>query len=378
MDINRNNYESWFLDYLDGNMETSRKEVLMKFLDFNPDLREELEGLEYMRLKAEEIPYGSKNSLLKNPAGPSSKMPDDDFETLCISYIENQLSDEESELLQNLLRDDPEKQKTYRLFKAAQLEPDLETVYPGKHLLKKRFIDIPGVRIAATAVAASIVIFLGLSLLFRGIPGREMVTESSRTPSITPVAKENGIPEEDSGTKSVSTGSPASAPLQEQPGSGSVQEQPGSGSAGTTRVSLKEKSVDQKNHSDQQGDIARAVDYREPFTLARIESIEMRRFQSLGEDHINGQVRQLHGEAYRYYLRSMKYGLAEAAREKESSNKLSFWRLADAGIQRINNFSEEEYSLERKVDENGRTRRFTFESPVFGISTPLGNTDEPQ
>lgn len=54
-------------------------------------------------------------------------------------------------------------------------------------------------------------------------------------------------------------------------------------------------------------------------------------------------------------------------------NRLNFWKLADAGLQKINELSDEEdYSLVREIDEQGQTRRFTFETPVFGISTPLG------
>ena len=46
MNIGRDNYESYFMDYLDGKLDTVQVEVLMSFLEFNPDLKQELEGLE--------------------------------------------------------------------------------------------------------------------------------------------------------------------------------------------------------------------------------------------------------------------------------------------------------------------------------------------
>ena len=50
MDISRNNYESWFLDYLDGRLNAAEEEILLSFLEFNQDLRTELGGFENLQL----------------------------------------------------------------------------------------------------------------------------------------------------------------------------------------------------------------------------------------------------------------------------------------------------------------------------------------
>ena len=42
MKINRNNYEVFFMDYLDGNLDESVVNDFIEFLQKNPDLKEEL------------------------------------------------------------------------------------------------------------------------------------------------------------------------------------------------------------------------------------------------------------------------------------------------------------------------------------------------
>ena len=45
MKPDRANYETWLIDYLDGNLEDSAIEALFAFLDENPDLKEEFHQL---------------------------------------------------------------------------------------------------------------------------------------------------------------------------------------------------------------------------------------------------------------------------------------------------------------------------------------------
>jgi hypothetical protein len=52
--INRNNYESYFLDFLEGTLEEPLKAELMDFLKKNPDLAKELDEFEMVRLSPEE------------------------------------------------------------------------------------------------------------------------------------------------------------------------------------------------------------------------------------------------------------------------------------------------------------------------------------
>ena len=62
MQIDRSNYEIWFTDWLDGNLNSLQVEQLKLFLDQNPDLREELNDQTTMNLVSSAVfPSGTKN-----------------------------------------------------------------------------------------------------------------------------------------------------------------------------------------------------------------------------------------------------------------------------------------------------------------------------
>ena len=63
MEINRNNYEVWLTDFMDGKLSATRTEELMSFLDQNPNLKEEFEGLETIILKPGNIRFSPKEQL---------------------------------------------------------------------------------------------------------------------------------------------------------------------------------------------------------------------------------------------------------------------------------------------------------------------------
>ena len=60
MKINRNNYESYFTDYLDGRLTAGERSELQAFLLVNDDLRELLEDMNYVKLTPPTIHYPHK------------------------------------------------------------------------------------------------------------------------------------------------------------------------------------------------------------------------------------------------------------------------------------------------------------------------------
>ena len=351
VNINRNNYESWFLDYLDGKLNAGQKERLMLFLEFNPDLKLELEGLEMVHLEAENVSYQQKKILIKPVESPSDEIIPSEFETLCISSIENQLSPEEESDFKDVLETDPEKRKTYSLYLSTIIKADRSIFYPGKSLLTKRFIDIPTVRIMASAVAASAVIFLAVSVLLRNPSGPETLIGNQEITHPGENTHEKEITEEI-----------LSETSEEKQVKETIETKP-----------MQAKSIDMEQF--------RAEAKTSPLITAetiRPPSVHLSAMNPIEAKNIS------HGEGIRQ--RSVTYSMQEhsitpsdeLSSPERGERRISFWKLADAGIQRINEMSEEDYSLDRKVDEQGYTRRFTFETPIFGISTPLGSTDQPQ
>ena len=67
MSINRHNYEAYFLDYYEKNLNPAQVKELMSFLDHNPDLKDEFNDFELISLESDnQVSFPSKQSLKKN------------------------------------------------------------------------------------------------------------------------------------------------------------------------------------------------------------------------------------------------------------------------------------------------------------------------
>ena len=66
MEISRQNYEQYFIDYLDGNLNPEQVEILLSFLEFNPDLKEEFTSIGKIFLVPDETTFSGKANLLKS------------------------------------------------------------------------------------------------------------------------------------------------------------------------------------------------------------------------------------------------------------------------------------------------------------------------
>lgn len=67
--ITRENYEIYFMDYLDGTLPDEYREELKAFLLVNPDLRELLDGMNRVRLRPGQEVFGKKEGLKQQVSG---------------------------------------------------------------------------------------------------------------------------------------------------------------------------------------------------------------------------------------------------------------------------------------------------------------------
>ncbi len=65
MNINRHNYESYFLLYIDKELSDAEMQAVVEFINQNPDLKAELEQLELAILPDEDFSFINKDSLYK-------------------------------------------------------------------------------------------------------------------------------------------------------------------------------------------------------------------------------------------------------------------------------------------------------------------------
>jgi hypothetical protein len=133
--IDRNNYESFFIDYLDGSLPVGEIDLLLDFLTENPDLADELKNLEKIKLQPPIISDFDVEHLKKTDLDLAEV-----FEETCIRAIENELSPSELQNFQEYLTRNEERQKTLELFQSTLSEPDPFIIYDQKNSLKKKTI----------------------------------------------------------------------------------------------------------------------------------------------------------------------------------------------------------------------------------------------
>lgn len=130
--ITRDNYESFFLDYLEGNLEETLIDQFLDFLEKNPNLKEELHLFENIHLPEQPLVFSGKKQLYKTPADEK-----DTFQLKAIALMEGDLKKEERQLFENQLAQHPELQKEAALFQQTRLVADQHIVFPGKDELYK-------------------------------------------------------------------------------------------------------------------------------------------------------------------------------------------------------------------------------------------------
>lgn len=157
--INIENYESFYLDFLDGNLNENDTVVLMAFLEENPSLK--VDDSEFAYFSSEESAQldDFSKSLLKFQ-GFDHIIDAQNIEYFLIASVEKQLSEEKARGLQQFLIENPSFLVDLQLYERTQLIADNSIFYPEKNKLK-RGIVIP-MYARFFAAAAGIALFFSI------------------------------------------------------------------------------------------------------------------------------------------------------------------------------------------------------------------------
>ncbi|MCI5055868.1 MAG: hypothetical protein MRY83_07150 [Flavobacteriales bacterium] len=171
--INRENYEIFFIDYFEGNLDFETQNLLFKFLDENPDLQQEFQEFEPVTLEQETVSLDK--SFLKKELKINSSNEDD----YIIGLLEDDLSKEERHQIKIYLDENPSKQKKLRQFEHSKVAPDKGVIYHDKSSLK-RSVVIPFLRVKTVfrMAAAVLLLFLLTSIIMLMIGERPAVYQA--------------------------------------------------------------------------------------------------------------------------------------------------------------------------------------------------------
>jgi len=147
MNITRNNYEEFFLLYVDNELSAAERNAVELFVKGNADLKNELNMLQQTVINADAVVF-DKTSLLKK-----------EFTALqenLLLYIDDELSVASKLGIDKLLKADSVAGKELALLQQTKLQPDAAVVFADKKILYRKesakVVGLPWRRIAAAAI----------------------------------------------------------------------------------------------------------------------------------------------------------------------------------------------------------------------------------
>lgn len=167
MIITRNNYEEYFILYMDNELGNEDRRQVELFVKENPDLQQELNLLMQTKMDPDDsFAFTNKEQLHKTPDGIS--IDTTNYEEWILSYIDNELPVQQKIGVDKFIANHQTAKTELELLQKIKLQADTSIVFANKEILyrseeKVRVIGIHWKRIAA---AAALLLAVSTTALF--------------------------------------------------------------------------------------------------------------------------------------------------------------------------------------------------------------------
>jgi len=412
MKINRTNYESYFLDYLEGNLSAELQAELMKFLAGNPDLKTELNEFEPVALRPEPIVFERKASLKKNVA--VFRINAQNFNDFCVAKLEGDLTEADAQEFELYLLSFPEKQSEFELFQKTKLVADSQIVYPKKAKLKRAGIIFTAKRNKAAwlyttlAMAASLMLFFWL--IFKQLPEQSDNKILSNNDSVAipnfnknTQNKENqavaqteiptlnndsvAIPNFNKNTQTKANQAVAQTEIPTLNNDSvsipnfnkNTQTKANQAVAQTEIPTLNNDSVAIPNFNKNTQKVAENKPNTNYFNPILPENLSSKRDSALRADNqmLVQNTPSIKKESENKEYLTVKELLTQKVREalitgENKKRKVGFWDVAQATVNGLAKLTGAKMKLKSKYDDNGNLKALAFESKSFGFEKEIG------
>ncbi|MBI5370511.1 MAG: hypothetical protein HZA79_00650 [Sphingobacteriales bacterium] len=198
MYITRHNYETYFILYMDNELDSAGRRMVEEFVQLHPDLKEELDLLLQYKLTPDtSIVFAGKEELLKGQEASPVNLSN--YEEYLLLYTDNELTAGQKAAVDHFAAENMAVKKELDLLLFTRLQP--ETVsFPHKEALYRKEEKVRSLPVRWWRAAAAILILgagLATALLLNnkpatdtaatGTPGRKEI----RNPA--PAEKESGV-----------------------------------------------------------------------------------------------------------------------------------------------------------------------------------------
>ena len=359
MKPDRTNYETWLIDYLDRTLDEIQVKQLMSFLEENPDIKAEFADILTHNIEPPSGSFKHKNSLKKSVSDLSDKQ----FEYLCISAAENDLSEQQRNELEAIIAENHEKKKTYELiFRLKLVAPSLK--FNKKSTLRKLTNGQKIVRLSVIGLSAAAGIALMISLF--NMPFNKNDEFKSFTSAILTVDSNNVKPS----TINIATNL---TPVEKK----EIQNSDTRNSLSLFQKTIPEEMevLPAKTLNNNSSDVNTVI------RLANISKIEFIEDVKLVEKDFTNTLIAINAIDISSLEMPAKLGfngfIAKTFREKILKSKtpetgsLKFYEIADAGISGLNKLLGWQMSLQKTRDEKGDLKSLYFSSKILKFNAPV-------
>ena len=133
--INRNNYEAFFLLYVDEELQPAERREVELFIESNPDLAQELAMLHEAKIQPElDIKFLDKTSLLRTEV---SDINTDNYEEYFLLYLDNELDTVKRNAVEKFILQHPQLQDYFTQLQQTIL-PIETIIFENKNILYRR------------------------------------------------------------------------------------------------------------------------------------------------------------------------------------------------------------------------------------------------
>jgi hypothetical protein len=190
MNINRNNYEEFFLLYVDNELSATDRKAVELFVHENADLEAELNMLQQTVMNADAVVF-DKTSLLKEEVTA--------LQENLLLYMDDELNTTDKLSVESLLKTDNTANKELALLQQTKLQPDTAIVFADKKSLYRKesgkVVGMPWRRIAAAAVIIGLGIWGTVSLITNDTTTQGTVATTTEVKTTNPKQGDNAAQE---------------------------------------------------------------------------------------------------------------------------------------------------------------------------------------
>jgi hypothetical protein len=171
MDINRNNYEAFLLDLLEGRLSSEEEQELNAFLTDHPEFVSDLPDLDLFKLEKKSMRYPDGDLLKKEFPVAGTLLSDSNFDMFSIGRMEGDLSPAQEQEHRSLVEKDESKRKEWQEWQKTMLVAE-QLSFPGRKALKRNPRALSNkLWLGGLAVAATLTLLLFLLRMESSAPG---------------------------------------------------------------------------------------------------------------------------------------------------------------------------------------------------------------